>query len=91
MRDRHLGEAVHQQQRDDRGEDVAEDDARSGGADGQGAAQKQSGADRAADGDHAQLALAELAREALLVGDCLLVAGSGTGSGSAAITRSTLA
>ena len=72
MRDCHLGEAVHEQQRDDRGEDVAEDDAGSSGADGEGAAEKESGADCAADGDHAELAFAELAREALLVGDCLL-------------------
>ena len=61
MRDRHLRQAVHQQQRDDRGEDVAEDDAGPGGAHRQRAAQEQTRADRAADGDHAHLALSELA------------------------------
>ena len=69
MRDRHLRQAVHQQQRDDRGKDVAEDDGRPGGAYGESAAEKESGADGAADRDHAHLALGEFAREAVLVGD----------------------
>ncbi len=89
MRDRHLREAVHQQQGDDRGENVAEDDAGPGGANRQRAAQEQSRADGATDSDHAQLAFGELARQALLVGDRVLVMRSvRPRDGSAAITPS---
>ncbi len=86
MRDRHLRQAVHQQQRDDRGEDVAEDHGRPGGADGERAAQKKAGADSAAERDHAHLALGEFACEAVFVGDGFGVTfGRSYGKGSAAI------
>ena len=61
MRHRHLGETAHQQQRNCGRENVAENDAGPGDAYCQRASQKQSCADRAADGNHAQLPLVELA------------------------------
>ncbi len=58
---------------DSRRKNVAEDDARPSGAHRQRAAQEQSGADGASDGNHAQLALAELAGQTLLFVDRMMV------------------
>ncbi len=74
MRDRHLREAIHQQQCDDRCEDIAEDDGRPGRAYGKRAAEKETGADGAAERDHAHLAFGQFARQPVLVGNGFSVA-----------------
>ena len=63
MRDCHLRQRTHKEQGDRRADQVADDDARAGDAHRQRAAEEKSGADRAPDGDHTDLAGDELARQ----------------------------
>ena len=55
----HLREAPAQQQRDQRANAIAQQDRGAREADGETAAEEQSGADGTADGDHAHAARAE--------------------------------
>ena len=64
MGHRHLRQAAHQQQGNQRADGVAHQHARPGITDGVGAAHEQPGADGATDGDHAHLAGSELAPQA---------------------------
>ena len=69
MGDGHLRKSAHEEERDDRADQVADDDAGSGDADRERAAEEQAGADGSADRDHAELAGGELTRELLALFD----------------------
>jgi len=66
-----LAEGHGNRVRDEGGDDIAEDHAGTGDFEGGGGAEKQSGADGAADGDHGHLAGSELMVETLFVDDFL--------------------
>jgi len=75
MHDRHLGERVCHHQRDDRADDIGQDDRRPSQSNRDGAAEKQADANRAADRHHGNLARTQAASEAFLGCDCAHGAG----------------
>ena len=66
MGDGHLGKAAHQQEGDQRADGVTQEDGRTGEANGEAAAEEESGADGAADGDHGELAGGQAAMQPFL-------------------------
>lgn len=65
MSDGHLRKTAHEQQRNERADGVADQYAGAGETDGEAAAQEESRADGATDGDHGELAGGESAVQAL--------------------------
>ena len=55
----HFSEAAHEEEGDDGTDRVGDEDVRAGEADGEGRAEEEFGADRAADGDHQELGRGE--------------------------------
>ena len=67
--DGHLRETPHEQQRDQRADHITHEHAGTGETDREAAAEKEPGADRAADGDHGHAACGEVPPQAALALD----------------------
>ena len=81
MGDGHLGQAAHEEERDERADGVGDQHGGAGEADGEAGAEEEAGADGSADGDHGKLGGGETALQALLTrGDLIKLCGGHLGS-----------